>query len=210
MIILLGLERTFSVVMPYFAKSYVTRRKMTTFAICFVIVFFIFDCYIGIVYVNLIIYPSGRRACRYPSNILTNIRNLFFGQIPLVILIPTNTLIIFKLIKQRKFWKENDKDAKSSLRVTFMILIITGAYIVLALPLSIFLLCCNNPSPETWKILNIISFLQMANASVNFYLYFFSSQIFRQEVRQQLQEAKIFISKRFGCKICRSSVVPQS
>ena len=210
MIILLGLERMFSVIKPYLAKTFITRRKMTICAIFFVIIFFIFDSYIGIVYVNLVVYPSGRRACRYPANIAITIRQLFFGQIPLIILIPCNTLIILKLIKQRKLWKQNDKDVKSSFRVTIMVLAITLAYIILALPLSIFLLCCNDPNPNTWKNLNIISFLQMTNASVNFYLYFFSSQIFREEVKKELQKMKNVFSRWLGCQFCQNAVDPQN
>ncbi len=167
---------------PHLLKTFITQQRITICVSFFIVTFFVLNCYISLVDVKYVVYPTGTKACKYPTNFLTTLRQLLFGQIPLLILIPSNALIVFKVIKQRESLKQNQKGLKRSVRLTIMILSISLSYTIFALPFSIFLLCCNGESENQRKIRDILSVFQMVNSSINFYLYFFSSKLFRNEV----------------------------
>ena len=120
----------------------------------------------------------------FPDNIITDIRQLIWAPIPLVILVPSNMLIIIKLLYGKKKWgNDQTSETKKSTNITIMMLSITASFTFLALPSCIHILCCRH-LPTFYKILDYLNILSVINASLNFYLYMASSKAFRRAAWQ--------------------------
>ncbi len=183
---------------------------MTGCAVIFIILFTLLNAYVALVEVYPKTLPSGHWICVYPDTPITDLRQFLIGQIPLVILIPSNIIIIIKLYYQRKKWKnlnnQQRKEEKKSLQLTVMILSLTITFIILTLPFSIYIMVFHDPdkAKEQAKQRNILSTFTYTNAAVNFYLYFLSSEMYRKAVKKQL----LSFFKIFG--IFRGRIEPTS
>ncbi len=164
---------------------------MTGCAVIFVFLFTVLNGYIVLVEVYTKTLPSRRWICVYPDTAMVDLRQFLIGQIPLLILIPSNVLIIIKIWYQRKKWKNLDnqqkKEEKKSFQLTVMILALTISFIILTLPFSIYLMAFykTETREEDAKLRNILSTFSFTNAAINFYLYFLSSEMYRKAVEKQ-------------------------
>ena len=79
---------------------------MTICTIVFIILFAVLNGYIVLVDLSTKVLPNGRWIFVYPNTPLTNLRQFLIGQIPLIIIIPSNAIIIFKIRNQRQKWKK--------------------------------------------------------------------------------------------------------
>ena len=138
------------------------------------------------------ISSKGRWVCGYPDNAIATVSRFLIGQIPLLILIPSNALIIIKITYQRKKWHNlnniQKKEQQKSLKLTLMILALTVSFIFLTLPWPIYWLFFHKRGTlnEKLKLRNILSTFAFTNAGINFYLYFLSSEMYRKAVKKQL------------------------
>ncbi len=174
---------------------------MTGCTVIFLFLFALLNGYIALEQIFTKTMRSGVFVCVYGDTALIKVRQFLLAQIPLIILIPSNATIIIKILMQRRKWKKMTNQQKNnerkSFKLTVMVLSVTGCYIVLALPFSIFLLCCfskeNRSAYEKIRIgLTILPFI---NATINGYLYFLSSEMYRKEVKKTLIKWAQF----FGC-----------
>ncbi len=180
-----------SVVKPYDAKKYITRKTMTGCATLITFLFTAFNGYIVLVEIYTKTLPSGSLYCGYPDNVIADLSQFLIGQIPLLILIPSNALIIIKISYQRKKWHNLDnaqkKEQKKSFKLTLMILALTVSFIFLTIPWPIYWMFLNKPgTKDNLKLRNILSTFAFTNAGINFYLYFLSSEGYRKAVKKQL------------------------
>ena len=200
----------FSVIKPYDAKKYITRKTMTGCAVIFIILFTLLNGYIVLAEVYTKTLPSGRWICVYPDTVMVDVRQFLIGQIPILVLIPSNALIIGKIWHQRKKWKNLDNaqknEEKKSFQLTIMILTLTISFIILALPFSIYLMAFYNTETrdKDAKLRNILSTFAFANAAINFYLYFLSSEMYRKAVKKQF----VLLFQLFG--FLRGGIEPMS
>ncbi len=177
---------------PYDAKKYITRKTMTGCAMLITSFFTVLNGYIALVEVFTKTLPSGRWICGYPDNAITDLSRFLIGQIPLVILIPSNVLIIIRITYQRKKWHNlnntQKKEQKKSFKLTLMILALTVSFIFLTLPWPIYWLFFykRGTMEEKLKLRSILSTFTFTNAGINFYLYFLSSEMYRKAVKKQL------------------------
>ncbi len=184
----------FSVIKPYDAKKLVTRKSMTLCTVLMVVAFTILNGYIVLVELGTKTLPSGRWIFVYPDTPLVDLRQFLIGQIPILLLIPSNTVIIIKLWNQRRKWKnlktnnQQKREERRSFQLTVMILSLTITFIILTLPFSIYMMAFYKSEQRSAdaKVRNILSVLPIINASITFYLYFLSSEIYRKEVKKQL------------------------
>ena len=165
---------------------------MTGGAVILIFLFTVLNGYIALVELYTKTLPSGHFICVFPETGMVDLRQFLIGQIPLLILIPSNFLIIIKIWYQRKKWKKLDneqkKEEKKSFQLTVMILVLTISFIILTLPFSIYLMAFYEAktSQEDAKLRSILSMFAFTNAAINFYLYFLSSEKYRKAVKKQL------------------------
>ena len=110
--------------------------------------------------------------------------------VPLCMVIPSNAAIIVKMIKQRKFRRQFDSNGSGndSVRVTIMLLSVSIACILLVLSMAILTVLHKASRSDThYGTVIILSNLPYLNMSVNFYLYFMSGKLFRQQLKQLLK-----------------------
>ena len=208
MIVTLTLERLVATTMVYTSKTYLTRRNLSICVAIIVLIFVVFDCYMSIEIVEFVILKSGRKICRVGAGWMRKLRTTLFGLVPLIVMIPANMIIVGKVLYQRRKLKvANAKvkgEDKRALNVTKMVLSVTLTYIALTLPFSIYQTCCNpSGKGQLSGNLAIMITLPTINASINFYMYFLSAKIFRNEVRHQISQ----IILHFGCRKCANNLI---
>ena len=150
---------------------------------------------------NQLTFDYGRNKTRcLPSNafikgklleIKSTISFLLMAVIPLCVVIPTNITIILKVVLQRKqrlqLGAGSSRDETT--KVTLMTLSVTISYIILLLPMSIYIFI-SNADQSNYHIIIALANLPYLNMSINFYLYFLSGKRFREETIKLLR--KIF------------------
>ncbi len=157
----------------------------------FIFLFTLLNGYIVLAEVYTKTLPSGLWICAYPDTAVADLSRFLIGQIPLLILIPSNALIIAKITHQRKKWKNLDNtqkmEQKKSFQLTIMIVALTTSFIILTTPLPIYLIIFHEDETKDAeaKLRNIFSTFAFMNASINFYLYFLSSEMYRKAVKKQ-------------------------
>ena len=109
--------------------------------------------------------------------------------VPLCVLIPTNLAIVVKMLLQRK---ERQRLGATSApdeatKVTIMTLSVTITYIILLLPMSIYIILSKG-GRSNYHILVALANLPYLNMSLNFYLYFLSGKMFREETIKMLKK----------------------
>ncbi len=195
LIVTLTLERLCAVCVPYKAKLYITRRRMTIFISLLTLVSLLFNGYLGLFERNFFTV-KGKTVCRNDQNVITTIKHLLRGMVPLTIVIISNIIIIVKILQQKRKLKvakaHNENEVKKSLRLTYMVLSITISFFILMMPPSIYWFCCKNIA--NYRDINrVIKIFPEINASINFFLYSLSSRDVQRAVARQL--AKF-------CKFC--------
>ena len=142
-------------------------------------------------------YENNKTICSYnnPSfeekwlEIKTTISNLTMAAVPLCVVIPTNLAIVVKMLLQRK--KRQRLGAtfatNEATKVTIMTLSVTVVYIILLLPMSIYIILSDG-GRSNYHILVLLANLPYLNMSLNFYLYFLSGKMFREETIKMLKK----------------------
>ncbi len=158
--------------------------------------------------VKYVTFPSGRQICMNEKSWAQRVKVILIGQLPLLLIIPANVIIVGKVFYQRKkLMTVNAKakgDDKRAYNVTKMILSVTLTYIAFTLPFSIYALCCNpDGRGQLSGNLAIMATFPTINASINFYMYFLSAKIFRAEVQRQISQ----IAQFFGCERCAKNLI---
>ncbi len=184
-IVILTAERLCAVVAPFSLKTVFSRHNISIFVLIVTLSFLILDT---LVFMNskLGLPPWG---CMIENDSLSLARQLLTGQIPLAFLIPSNTIVIIKMIfKKTKLPNTAQQTGKTrNTKVTLMILTVTVAFIIFTLPFSVFLMCCRRMGGSKSRMIGVtMTIFPVINSSINFYLYFCSSQSFRDEVKKEL------------------------
>ena len=209
MIVTLTVERFCAVVRPYFFSLYFTRKNIGIVVAIISSTIIAMSLYASLGDTKFHVFPNGKQVCLANKGLFNEIRAIIYGTIPLIIVIPCNLIIMVKLYQQKRRMKLLTQsnalsDEKKSYNITVMILSVTVSYSILILPYSIYLTCCQYSATAS-GLLSILSTIPELNASINFYLYFMSSQIFKNEVKKQLSKMFLFC----GCKqIGNNLVVP--
>ncbi len=195
LIVTLTGERLCAVCVPYKAKVYITRRRMTIFISLLTLISLLFNGYLGL-FEREFFTVKGKTVCRNPQNVKSTIKLLMRGIVPLTIVIISNIIIVVKILQQKRKLKlakaHNENEVKQSLRLTYMILSVTISFFILMMPPSIYWFCCKNISNYR-NINRVILIFPEINASINFFLYSLSSHDVQKAVARQL--AKF-------CKFC--------
>ena len=109
--------------------------------------------------------------------------------VPLCVVIPTNLAIVLKMLLQRKerqrLGATSAKDEAT--KVTIMTLSVTVTYIILLLPMSIYIILSDS-GRSNYHMLVVLANLPYLNMSLNFYLYFLSGKMFREETIKMLKK----------------------
>ncbi len=161
---------------------------MTLWVLFVIVIFLTYNSYVSITDLRIVFYKFNKDKpyCQLKENIRTKFVTLLVGQIPLIILIPSNLAIVTTVIIQTRkaadLQPDQQKEMNKSIGVTIMVLSITLSFILLQLPFSIFLTCCDQ-GPNVRIIRNVMSIFPVINSSINFYLYFLSSNTFRHQVK---------------------------
>ncbi len=195
MIANLTMERLIATALVYKSKTYLTRRNLSICVAIIILIFVVFNLYAAIALGDFVTLPNGKQICKLKTGWERQMKNALYGQIPLLLIIPANVIIVGKVLYQRK--KIQKGEDKRALNVTKMILSVTLTYIAFTLPLSIYQTCCNlEGKGQLSGNLAIMTAFSTINASINFYMYFLSAKIFRDEVQHQILQIFLF----FGCK----------
>ncbi len=192
MIIILTIERLCAIVKPFTVKTIFSQVNVLICVLTVTIMFLILD---GAVFENvkLDIPPWG---CMVENNSLSLVRQLFISQIPLLLLIPSNIIVLISMIHQRKkiqnIVQHNEQVLiKDNYKVTGMVLCLTIVFIALTLPFQVFLICCRKiGSSKLGKVVTILTIFPSINSSINFYLYCFASKAYRKEVKKEFMRIK--------------------
>ncbi len=164
---------------------------MTLWVFLVILIFLAYNCWVSITDLRIVFYKFAKDKpyCQYKDNLKTKFVMLLQGQIPLLILIPSNiaivTTVIIQTRKAKDLQPDQQKEMNKSIGITIMILSITVSFIILQLPFSIFLTCCDK-GPNVRIIRNVMSIFPVINSSINFYLYFLSSNTFRNQVKIEM------------------------
>ena len=128
-------------------------------------------------------FPSAKAL-----QIKITISSLLFSVIPLCIVIPSNVAIIIKLFLHKKHRRSLHASCSNTetTKITVMLLSVTVAYIVLLVPTTISIILFRL-GEFSYNTLILLSNLPYLNMSLNFYLYFLSGNMFRNEFKQLMR-----------------------
>ncbi len=210
LILYLSVERCAAVFSPHLVKRLFDQTTAAYYIVIITVIFLVFNLSGSILASSLTQLPQGRQYCSVDMSLITIIRRLFIAIIPLIVIIPTNIVIIVKVISQHRDMRQciavtqQQLTKKKSIKVTILTLSITFSYIVLNIPGNVFFLCCR----ENSKLISPLILLPMLNASVNFYAYTLASAEFRKKVKLLLSKANHYVSNLLTCCCPQNSVLP--
>ena len=201
-VMVVAIDRAIAVVIPHKSKALSTPGRVRIVIICI----FLFECAESLQ--TLWTYDAGPdlKMCIRDFAYVTVMQ--VFGYFGLArsclifcVLVVSNTIIIYQLRKQRHLMKslqgKGDDDAKQAAKkdrqIAAMLVSISILFIVTSLPYLMLLL---SNSIFGWTkfgiyyvilynlFLSIASFLKSTNHALNFFMYCFSAQFFRNEVKK--------------------------
>ena len=112
----------------------------------------------------------------------------------MAIVIPSNLAIIVKLFRQKQARlnmtnnPSSETDSQTQ-KTTLMIVSASLAFVAMSAPLSIYLMIRFRDSFDGKdQIIPILGFIYRLSPTVNFYCYFLSGGLFKQEVKKWLSE----------------------
>ena len=186
-IVFFSVERFLAVSSPFRVKWIMSRLKTLIYVTMAILIFLAFNVYIAVYDVSLWRLANGSTQCKIVQSIGFKIRQHLIGLIPLLIIIPCNIMIVIRVISQYRKMKyctaltQQHMAKNKSLRVSIMTLSITLSFIILIVPINVYLQCCRTHDyPRT---LFVLTLLPMTNASINCYMYALSSHDFRTRLK---------------------------
>ena len=138
----------------------------------------------------------NQRFCRVPDVLQQSILSIFAS---IYCFIPGSIILIVSLMIIHRIKKiavaivpattASLNIAKKSRNVTFMLMAIVLAFLVLTLPLNLYLMLQSTDLAPTSMAMCVVQVLGLLNHAVNFPLYCLSSVLFRREFRQLLRNS---------------------
>ncbi len=184
LIVILGCERLLGVVKPLHVHTMVTRKRIKLVISCIIIFFILFDFEMSVRNDYLHLDPCSMDPKLYTGifHVKYQLTVLLASAVPLAIIIPTNLIIIVYFIRHVKAQEHlglRSRYSSEAWKVNLMMFSICGAFIILVGPLAVYTLAGGKGGTAIHGICVLLQFL---NFVVNVFLYFFSGEIFRQEV----------------------------
>ncbi len=183
LIVTMSCERLVGIIKPLHVHTIVTRPRVKVVISSIIIFFFIFDWEESFRYDYM-----GVKPCSLDDKVFTGIffikfqiSLLLLSVVPLSIIIPTNIIIVVSLVRHQQAQRtmRNASRTNETRKVTLMLTSVSVAFIIFVSPLAIHFLAGGHSGTT---LHGIVAFLAFVNIVVNFFLYFFSGDIFRQEV----------------------------
>ncbi len=184
MIVTLSLERLLGVLKPLHVQTMVTRTRIKGLIIFILFFFILFDFEESVRpdYMHLDICSFDARLYTGIFKTKVQISVALMSIVPIIIILPTNIVIAVyftRYIRARRDMGLGSGHSSEMRKVTLMITSISAAFVVFVGPLAVHFLAGGKPGTPTHGIFTLLQFL---NFVVNVFLYFFSGEIFRQEV----------------------------
>ncbi len=202
--IIVGLsgERVIAVFWPMRAKLIITKFRIKIFLFIAFLFFIVFDVETSVRY-DLVeirnsentvvnncepVYFYGLKQ-KY-SLIKDQIANFLSTVIPLTIIATCNTAILIRLFRRKREQSQlgvNQRDRKNA-RTNAMLIGVMATYVVLNFPAPVYIATIGVDKIDyNDSILTIFVFLSTLSVSLNFYMYFFTSDLFRNAAKNLFQ-----------------------
>ena len=200
-LVLVTLQRLYSVIFPLRAASVCTikngRIAVSTIVIFFIVLHLHFFWTVGKV-------PKGcgKFSCKelpefkfFITKVWPWIDMAFLTIIPFIILITSNTLILFKLIRaqRRRTCSMNVNIESQSIderKMTVMLLTVSFGFLILTCPMTVFYIgleywrkSLHFTNSQMFMMRSVFLLMYNLNSAVNFLLYSACGQVFRRELR---------------------------
>ncbi len=184
LVTMMSCERLTAVVWPLQVHTIITRGRIKA-VICFIIIFFIlfdFEESVRPDYFHLDVCSLDDKLFSGIFYIKFQVTVYLVSVVPLMVIIPTNIIIVIYLIKHVKAQRNmgsGTRHSNEAQKVTLMLVSVSLAFIILVGPIAVYALMRGQGGTT---LHGICLLLQLVNFVINIFLYFFSGEIFRQEV----------------------------
>ncbi len=211
LIVYLSIERFLALFRPHGSKIIFGRVKTVLYVLTVTLISTALNSFFAINHVSVVKLKDSRGMCNFDPGILNQIRYLLRGQIPLLLVIPCNIVIIGKVMAQYKKMRNavavtrQQIQKNKSIKASVLTLSITLSYIAFLLPVNVFSICCIEKRSDLpfW-----IKIFPMINSSVNFYMYTLTSGEYRKRVKLMLRNAITYVNSFFRYVCPKNSIEP--
>ncbi len=219
----LGAERVVAVFYPLHAKMVITKFRIKVLLMIMFLFFLILDGETSIRFDLAEITKGGNiihechsvyfyglpQKCFLFKDQIT----MFLGHpLPFAIMAICNVAILIKLAKQKRQQANlgvTGNDSQNA-RINAMLIGVMLAYVLLNFPIHIYVVTVLQPKNKTEdEIFKIFSILSTLNFAINFYLYFFTSALFRKTVKTVFKFKCIERGKAVRVSKTRAQLVQQ-
>ncbi len=203
LVIFLTTERLLAVIKPFHVNMIITIPRVKSIIAILAVLFFIFD---GEVYFRTDLYyrkipklNSSIPICKFiadkpvyglpPRQLkMKDLASVLLRSlIPIVVLIPSNLIIIITLFRQKwarmNMTNTSNQHLDKTSKITWMIVCASVGFIITVTPISIAQLLIRRERFATDPIILITGFIYRLNPTINFYIYFLSGSLFREELK---------------------------
>ena len=211
LVIFLTIERLLAVIKPFHVNMIITLPRVKIIITILTVLFFTFDCEVyfrtDLYYRKIPKLNITIPICKFiedkpvygisPKQLFIKDRAsvLLRSLIPIVILIPSNLIIIITLFRQkwarRNMTNTSNQNADKTSKITWMIVCASLGFIIAVAPNSIAQLLIRRERFASDPIILITGFIYRLNPSINFYIYFLSGSLFREELKMWVSSFKI-------------------
>ena len=196
LIVMMTFERLLAIIKPLHVQTIITRPRVKAIIASISFFFFIFDWEQSVRSYYMKTNPCSRDKRLFTGifHIRDQISILLFSVVPVIMIVPTNIIIVVSFLKHRKA-QPNMRNTNEARKVTLMLTSVSIAFIIFVGPLAVHFLSGGHSGTTVHGIVSLLAFI---NIVVNFFLYFFSGEIFRQEVlawMRSLRERKCYAER---------------
>ena len=141
LIVYLSIERFLALFRPHLSKIIFGQVKTVLYVLTVTLLSTAFNFVFAISHVSVVKFKDGTGMCNFDPSILNQIRYLLRGQIPLLLIIPCNIVIIGKVMAQYKKMRnavavtQQQIQKNKSIKASVLTLSITLSYISFSCPL---------------------------------------------------------------------------
>ncbi len=211
LILYFSVERVIGLFKPNAVKTMFNRKKTIAYVLVITIVCAALNITVTLFDVSVVKMEGGIEVCHVKLTILNVLLYLLTSIIPLIIVIPCNIVIVFKLITQYRKMRnvvavtQQQLQKKRSMRASTLTLSVTLSYLALILPFNVYVWCCVEHSLEIplW-----MWYFPLLNYSVNFYVYTLASEEYRRRVILAWNDASNYMSQVCPSPCRRNAVEP--
>ena len=199
-IVAVTLERLLVIYVPIRAKIIATRRRAGIGVLALSLAILAIYGFVLVIY-EVSVDETGKTGCdvkeyyvkRHTDVVLTVLDLCIYSLIPAVVLFASNAVLIFKVVKSRRFRLSargatgrsisSDGEFQVARRLTVTLILISGVFLCLTCPLAVFLVHAAYSHVYNFEVVyRSLYNLELCNSGMNFFLYCLSGPAFRREV----------------------------